>query len=268
MSWDGRAGAGAAETDRMRNRPSLTYANVASTVALFLALGGSAAYAASKVHAGDIAPKAVESVNLAAGAVRTSNVFKRAITSGKLATGAVRSNQIADGAVDAKRIGDGAVGSRQIAAGAVGSTQIGAAQVAPSNLEFPVFYAASPSGGSAPVTEGPDPYPIDDGTWTQEPGEIDVVFGAAVATLAYDESGSGSCRVFFDLRLDGQQVGGGEVSTESTTPQQVEQSLGAQPQVDPTEPTENHLTARIGSNGGCTVDSTVDSARFRVLAFG
>lgn len=180
----------------------------------------------------------------------------------------MRSNQIADGAVDAQRIGDGAVGSRKIAAGAVGSGQIGDGAVAPSNLEFPVFYAASPSGGSAPVTEAFDPYQIDDSTWTQTPGEIDVIFGAAAATLAYDESGPGSCRVFFELKLNGQQVGGGEVSTESTTPEQVEQNIGAQPQIDPVEPTVNHLTARIGSNGACTPDSTVDSTRFRVLDFG
>lgn len=223
--------------DRMP-RPRLTYANIASTLALFLVLGGGAAYAASKIHSGDIAH----------GAVKTPNVFKRAITSGKLAMSAVRSNQIADGAV--------------------GSKQIGASAVAPSNLQFPVFYVASPSGGSAPVTPGPDPYPISDDTWTQRPGEIDVVFGGAAATLAYDGSGSGSCRVFFEVNLNGQQVGGGEVSTSSTTLQRVEQNVGAQPQIDPVAPTTNRLSVRTSSNGACTPDSTIDSSRFRVLVFG
>jgi hypothetical protein len=121
----------------MQNTFRLTYANVVSTLALFLVLGGGAAYAASNVRSGDIAP----------GAVRTSDLFKRAVTSGKLAVGAVRSNQVANGAI--------------------GSGQIGAAAVKPSNLEFPVFYAASPKGGSAPVTQGPDPYPLSNDTWTQ-----------------------------------------------------------------------------------------------------
>ena len=262
----------------MPARPRLTYANVVSTLALFLALGGSAALAASKIHSGDIAPNAVKSANLAPGAVRTGNVFKRAIASGKLAVGAVRSNQIADGAVSSEQIGNGAVGSRQIEDGAVqaaqirdgavGSAQIGVAAVAPSNRPFPVFYAANPSGGSAPVTGGLDPYPIDGSTWTQNPGEIEVVFGGAAATLAYDGSGPGSCRVFFEVNLNGQQVGGGEISTESTTLRQVEQGVGAQPQIDPVAPVTNHLTAKTGSNGDCTPDSTVDSARFRVLDFG
>jgi hypothetical protein len=222
----------------MQNTFRLSYANVVSTLALFLVLGGGVAYAASNVRSGDIAP----------GAVRTSDIFKRAVTSGKLAIGAVRSNQIANGAV--------------------GSGQIGAAAVKPSNLEFPVFYAASPKGGSVPVTQGPDPYSLSNDTWTQQPGEIDVVFGSAAATLAYDGSGAGSCRVFFEVNINGQQVGGGELSTDSTTPQRIEQSVGAQPQVDPVAPRENRLTARTGSNGACSSGSTVDSARFRVLAFG
>lgn len=242
----------------MPNRPRLTYANIVSTVALFLALGGGAAYAADKIQSGDIAGNAIKPANIAPGAVHTPKVFKRAITSGKLAVGAVRSNQIADGAVSAK----------QIAAATIGSGQIGEGAVAPSNLEFPVFYAASPHGGSAPVTGGLDPYPIADDSWTQNPGEINVVFGAAAATLAYDGSGSGSCQVYFELRLNGQQVGGGEVSTGSTTPQRVEQSIGAQPQIDPIAPVTNRLAARTGSNGDCTPDSTIDSTRFRVLDFG
>ncbi len=232
----------------MLNKQRLTYANVVSTLALFLALGGGAAYAAGKIHSSDIANRAVKAANLAPGAVHTSKVSKRAITTGKLAVGAVRSNQIADGVVSSKQIGNGVV--------------------APSNLQFPVFYAASPSGGSAPVTDGPSPYPITDNTWTQNPGQIEVVFGAATATLAYDGSGPGSCRVFFEVALNGQQVGGGEASTESTALKTVEQSVGAQPQIDPLTPTANKLTVRTASNEGCTSDSKIDSARFRVLDFG
>ena len=83
--------------------PKLTYANLVSTLALFLALGGGAAYAANKIHSGDIANNAVRSKNIAPGAVDTNKTFKRAIISGKLAKGAVRSNQIADRAVDSTR---------------------------------------------------------------------------------------------------------------------------------------------------------------------
>lgn len=260
--------------DRMPNTSRLTYANVVATLALFLALGGGAAFAASQLQPG---------------AVHTSNIFKRAVTSGKLAVGAVRSNQIAEGAVGAAQIGNGAVGAKQVADGSIGlkqiaesavgakqvipgslgAKQIGAAAVVPANLEFPVFYAASPRGGSAAVTNGPDPYPISDGTWIQNPGQIEVLFGAAMATVAYDEtSGEGSCQVFFEIDINGRQVGGGQISTSSTSLQQIEESVGAQPQIDPVTQITNHLVVRTGSNGGCTSDSEIDSARFRVLDFG
>jgi hypothetical protein len=242
----------------MSKRPRLTYANLVSTLALFLALGGGAAYAASKVNSGD----------LAKGAVHTSNVFKRAITSGKLAVGAVHSNQVVDAAIGSKQLADNAVGTKQVANAAIGSKQIGAAAVAPSNLEFPVFYAASPTGGKAPVNGAPDPYPLANSTWTQNPGQIEVIFGAAIATVAYDGSGAGSCQVSYEVLLNGQQVGGGGLSTGSTSLEPIEQTIGAQPQIDPVVPITNHLTLRTDSNGGCTPDSTIDSARFRVLDFG
>ncbi|HEY5054249.1 MAG TPA: hypothetical protein VII45_12650 [Solirubrobacterales bacterium] len=243
----------------MPNQPRLTYSNVVSTLALFLALSGGVAFAASKIQSGDIAHDAVKAANIAPGAVRTAAVFKRAIASGKLAVGAVRSNQIADGAVSAQQIADGTVGSKQI----------GAASVAPSNLQFPVFFVASPLGDTTAIPSGePVAYPLNDSIWTQKPGQLNVIFGGALATIAYDGEGSGSCRVFFEVNLNGQQVGGGEVSTGSTTLQQVEQSIGAQPEIDPTVAVNNRLAARIGSNGDCTPDSAVDSTRFRVLDFG
>ncbi len=233
----------------MPKKSRLTYANVVSTLALFLALSGGVAFAASKV--------------------RTDDIFQRAVTSGKLALGAVRSNQIADRAVSTQQLANGAVGTQQIANGAVGARQIAAASVAPANLQFPVYFAASPLGGSAAVPSGElVSYPLDDAKWGQGPGQLNVVFGAAAATLAYDGNGGGSCQLYFELSVNGQQTGGGQLSTESTSPERVEQSVGVQPDIDPTAPVTNELSARIGSNGSCTPASTVDSARFRVLDFG
>jgi hypothetical protein len=223
----------------MKEKPRLTYANVVSTVALCLALSGGVALAAGKVH--------------------TSGIFKRAVTSGKLALGAVRSNQIADGAVSA----------RQIANGTVGSKQVGAAAIAPANLQFPLYFAASPVGGSLAVPDGEAvAYPLTDSRWTQESGQLNVIFGGAVATLARVEGSGEDCRVFFDIRVNGQQTGGGELSTSSTSPTTVERSVGASPEIDPLTPVTNKLTVKIGSNGSCAPGSTVNSTRFRVLDFG
>jgi hypothetical protein len=228
----------------MARKPRLTYANVVSTLALFLALGGGAALAASRIHSADIAP----------GAIHAANLHKRAVSSGKLALGAVRSNQIADGAVS--------------------SAQIGAGSVAPSNLQVPLFFVATPSGGSTavPSSGAPVVYPIANPNWTQKPGQLNVIFGAGTATLAYDpSSGEGACQVGMEVSIKGEGENGesgGQFSTASTTPVQVETNLGGVPEMDPTSATTRHLRARIGSNGGCIEGSTIDSTRFTVVDFG
>lgn len=254
----------------MPNKPRFTYSNVVSTLALFLAISGGVAFAASKIQTKDIAKRAVTSGKLALGAVRSNQIANGAVSADQIGAGAITAKKIAAEAVGGTQIADGAVSAKQIADGTIGAKQIGASAVAPANLQFPVFYAASPLGGSAAVPGNQSqPYPLSDSTWTQSPGQINVIFGGTTGTLAYDEAkGGGSCRVFFGVSLDGQQVGGGELSTSSTTPQQVEQTVGAQPEIDPPAPVTNHLTAEIASNEGCTADSTVDSTRFRVLDFG
>ncbi len=223
----------------MKKKSRLTYANVVSTLALCLALSGGVALAASKVH--------------------TNGIFKRAVTSGKLALGAVRSNQIANGAV----------GAQQIANATIGSKQVGAGAIAPANLQFPVYFAASPVGGSLSVPNGePVAYPLSDSSWSQKPRQLNVIFGGAAGTIARAENSGEDCRVFFDIRVNGEQTGGGELSTNSTTPVSVERSVGASPEIDPLTPVTNKLTVNVGSNGSCTAGSRIDTTRFRVLDFG
>ena len=56
----------------LRNR--LSYANVVSTIALFLALTGGAVYAAGKIRSGDIAANAIKSKQIAPKAVKASDM--------------------------------------------------------------------------------------------------------------------------------------------------------------------------------------------------
>ena len=228
----------------MTNKSRFTYANVVSTLALFLALSGGVAFAASKVH--------------------TNGIFKRAVTSGKIALGAVRSNQIADGAVGAKQIANGAGVKRRSA-----RSRSAPPRLPPSNLQFPVFFAASPVGGSLPVpaaNRSPTRSATPAGRRSRGSSTSSSVVprGPSPAAIA----AGGDCRVFFEIRVNGEQTGGGELSTSSTTPEQVEHSVGASPEIDPLTPVTNKLTVDVGSNGACTAGSTVDSTRFRVLDFG
>ncbi len=212
----------------MRKRTRFTYSNVVSTLALFLALTGGVVYAAGKIG--------------------TDGLKRQSVTSQKVAPEAVRGGKIAPGAVKPGKVPDDSV--------------------EPSKLTFPVQYVANVQGGSKAVTAGPDPYPVSGAEWTQNPGQVQVIFGQATGTLAYDGSGSGSCQVYVDVRLNGQQVGGGQLSTDSTTPVEVRQSLGAQPEVDPEVQRSEQMTLQTGSNGDCENGSTIDSSRFRVLSFG
>jgi hypothetical protein len=78
----------------MNLRPRLTYANVAATIALFLAVGGGTVYAALGLGKND-----VHSKNIAPRAVKASDLAKDAVTSPKIKDGAVQAADIAAGVI-------------------------------------------------------------------------------------------------------------------------------------------------------------------------
>lgn len=77
-----------------RIRQRLTYANVMSTIAVFLLLGGGAAFAANKMGT-----KKIGSGRLRGASVTTAKVKRGAITAAKIRKGAVKANKISKGAV-------------------------------------------------------------------------------------------------------------------------------------------------------------------------
>jgi hypothetical protein len=230
----------------MRRR--LSYANVTATLALFLALAGGVVYAAGKI--------------------RTADIKRHAVKAPKLAPGSVKNGKLVDGAVGNQQLADAAVGNSKIQDDSIGNAKIRNDSIEPSKLTFPVFIVSEPTGGSQAVTGGPDPYPLSNAQWTQRKDAINVVFGSGVATLAYDGSGSGSCQVFFEVRVDGQQTGGGQLSTSSTSFEEVTAQVGAAPGAGPLEATPRELTMIVSSNGDCEPGSTIDSTRFQILDFG
>ncbi|HEX6665022.1 MAG TPA: hypothetical protein VF081_00325 [Solirubrobacterales bacterium] len=71
-------------------RQRLTYANVMSTIAVFVALGGATAFAAQKM---------IGTNQLKAGSVRTGKIHKEAVTTGKIRKEAVATGKIRKDAV-------------------------------------------------------------------------------------------------------------------------------------------------------------------------
>jgi hypothetical protein len=97
----------------------LTYANVVSTIALFLALGGATAYAVSSLPAKSIGAK-----QLRPGAVTADKIRKHAVTAPKIEANAVKSGKIAGGAVKEAKLANGAVSGQKLLNGAVSTEKI------------------------------------------------------------------------------------------------------------------------------------------------
>jgi hypothetical protein len=154
-------------------RKRLTYANVMSSIAVFLLVGGATAFAAGHLGKNTVGTKqlkknAVATAKIKKNAVTTAKIKKNAITSAKIRGGAVGSDKLASGAVGSDKLANGAVGSDKLANGsvtsikladgAVGSGQLGANAVGNSQTQLvKVFKAgavpAASSEASAPQVE-------------------------------------------------------------------------------------------------------------------
>ena len=75
-------------------RERFTYANVMSTIAVFLVLGGATAFAASQLGKNSVGKK-----QLKANAVTTAKIKKNAVTAAKIKAGAVDGSKVKDGSL-------------------------------------------------------------------------------------------------------------------------------------------------------------------------
>ena len=120
-------------------RKRLTYANVMSSIAVFLILGGGAAFAATQlaknsvgtkqlksnaVTAAKIKKEAVTAAKIKNGAVGTSKLGASAVTSEKLAASAVDASKLGKDAVTNEKLADNAVTGAKVADGSLTGTDI------------------------------------------------------------------------------------------------------------------------------------------------
>ncbi|HEY7455992.1 MAG TPA: hypothetical protein VH703_01850 [Solirubrobacterales bacterium] len=104
---------------KARLRDRLSYANVVSTLCLFLVLGG-AAVAASRLPKGSVGTMqirrhAVKAGKLAANAVTKRAIRRRAVASGKLADGAVTTEKLGGDAVTGAKLNEATLGAVPLA---------------------------------------------------------------------------------------------------------------------------------------------------------
>jgi len=197
---------------RIRNR--LSYANVVSTLALFLVLGGGAAIAATELE-----PNSVGTAQLKPQAVTGPKIKREAVTANRIADRAVVGDKLADGAVGTGKLAAGAVSSDRIADGAVTTGKLANGSVTPDKLALPIPIPA-PSGSqivarlreTAAVefpraTNPPQPsvaYPSTNLTYTQPPGETDQFMGQFQVTFPASCVGRrrASASLFIDAPAD------------------------------------------------------------------
>src|SRR5215213_5524278 len=137
--------------NKLRRR--LTFANVMSVIAVFIALGGSS-YALSKLPKNSVGKK-----QLKANAVTTAKIKKFAVTKAKIKDGAVTSAKVADGSLTQTDLNAATMQFSKVVAKARGSSTV-----------------------EAPTTKFA-PYPLDNATYTQAANENDRYVAAVDVTI-------------------------------------------------------------------------------------
>jgi len=80
-------------------RKRITYANVMSSIAVFLVLGGASAYAAKKIGSNEIKGNSITTGKLKKNAVTASKIKQNSITTAKIKNGAVDGSKVKDGSL-------------------------------------------------------------------------------------------------------------------------------------------------------------------------
>lgn len=178
-------------------RGRLTYANVVATVALFLALGGGAAWAA-----GQLGKNVVKSKNIAANAVKTQDIAKNAVKSGKIAASAVKEKNLAKNAVSAGKVKKATLTRTQLKAGTLAGLQV--AEALATGVPALTSEATSLQGTAIPLTGTP--------TFVPQPGKSYELLAELRGTPS-DANGSspGGCSAFVRVYVNDEPVGGIEI---------------------------------------------------------
>ena len=152
-------------------RKRLTYANVMSSLAVFLVLGGGVAYAAEKIGSNELENSAVTTAKIQRSADTRSKIKAKAINTAKIAKGAVTYARLADGAVSIEKLAPGFIAptaeklSHAANVSSGGLVQAGSVGISQANVTHPSagFYCFSgltpaPVGGVATIdySEAPE----------------------------------------------------------------------------------------------------------------
>jgi hypothetical protein len=224
-------------------RTRLTYANVVSTIALFLVLCGATAFAATHLGKNSVGSKqlkknavtgakiqagAVTGDKLGGGAVGTGQLADGSVVAGKLANGSVTGGKLADGSVIASKLANGSVAGDKLVNGSVTGGKIGKGAVGTDTLadhsvtgekldapSLPFSRVVQRIRGTTTINAVPGAvYPLDNPTYIQPVGEDDQYLGEFQAHFP------ATCLeprfVTMNLFMDGEAIATGSISDQGT----------------------------------------------------
>src|SRR3954447_3391253 len=125
------------------------HSTVVSYLALFVALGGTTAYAANTIGSNDVIDGSLRSRDIKNGNVKKADIGRNQVTTVKIKPGNVRNDDLADGAVNSAKVSDESLTSADLASHAVTS-----AEVTNNTLTTADIAGADVNGGGISVPAG------------------------------------------------------------------------------------------------------------------
>lgn len=235
----------------MNLRKRLTYANVAATLALFLAVAGGTVYAASELGRND-----VKSKNIAKGAVKASDLAKNAVIGAK----------VRDETLTGEDLKDGTIGSGDIATGAITSEDIAAGVIPQIQADVTGSATAGPQGGVNANTTSPLPL-TGTTSFTPSAGEVAALAVEAQFTIATTNVAN-DCSPAVRLFVNGQPTRVFVNPNVDVNPTTLTQTFGYDADgpfglLSPGTPIE--ITATLRGDVDCTAGSQLDRAEVRIV---
>ena len=236
-------------------RSRLTYANVVSTIALFLVIGGATAIAA-KVPKHSVGPRQIK-----ANAVTTPKIKANAVTTRKIKKNAVATIKIRDNAVTNPKLDDDAVTTPKIAKEAVTGAKIDAASTPFGRIVHEARGTSTTALPDGTLTV----YPLGGNAYTQPAGQDDTYVGGLEVVIPASCTGTRTVTVGLlvdpadpELPKEAEFVAQRVIEDEGSEPLTAQISVGPAAAFQPSAPTNHslYLAAKAECGGGDGVTAT------------
>ncbi len=179
----------------------LTYANVMSSLAVFLVLGGASAYAIKKVGSNEIKGNSITTGKIKKEAVATAKIKNSAVSTNKIRNEAVTSAKLDDGAVTTNKIANDAVTGDKVKVSSLPQVPKAAVAVSAESAQPEAFGQINTNGSVEAVNSknivkakeiGSGEYCVT-ANFSPRGGQVTTIFGGTGGTTAQLNLNTGNC---------------------------------------------------------------------------